>query len=498
MSTIEEFKAETLARLESFQATEKQLADQLAAFKAAQDTLAVKVQNIKARLDTSDYTSKRNQTLLTDTQRTLAFSYEVGGVVGLWHMIYNVALSEIEYEKERGICKPSSNSRKRKRKSDDDEYVDEEDPDTTTSSTSSTGHGHSSWHRIIDDYRLGADSRILHTLSTLPSDLVVALLHGDLPSKMQDEAFADRIGPWVELTHCPGIYAVFISRTSGPDKGKGLTLREMVSVIEAIEEYLRLDTQDSEDIARKIDTVFSGDVSALDYEGQRRFGGGINQCDFKAHREWLKSLISVYYTKFDALIGTEHEYLLDEHIPRCLCYIGLSHNPLSRATEHWTPNESSSALWALFYSAVRFVCKDKYNARASYQVIKTIRVEDVGLEEIMLTTMMMNLGRNGGLNHRWAGGRLQVVDEPRIQESVDFILQHDQRDINLQVCVEKAPAFIADPAGEERAANAKKEYLERMEKNMQEVSEMKEEAERVFRVAELTELQMAFEAFEAA
>jgi hypothetical protein len=48
---------------------------------------------------------------------------------------------------------------------------------------------------------------------------------------MQDPAFADRIGPFVELTDDPDIYAVFVSSV-GADAGKGLTLREMLTVIE--------------------------------------------------------------------------------------------------------------------------------------------------------------------------------------------------------------------------------------------------------------------------
>jgi hypothetical protein len=78
----------------------------------------------------------------------------------------------------------------------------------------------------------GAKSLYQHApTSNLPSELILALLHGDLPSKMQDHAFADRIGPFVELTNCPGIYDVFVSSV-GADAGKGLTLREMLTVIE--------------------------------------------------------------------------------------------------------------------------------------------------------------------------------------------------------------------------------------------------------------------------
>lgn len=60
--------------------------------------------------------SQSHKTLHTATQQTLAIRYETAGIVGLWSMIYIIALAEIEYEAEKGICKPktSSNSRKRR------------------------------------------------------------------------------------------------------------------------------------------------------------------------------------------------------------------------------------------------------------------------------------------------------------------------------------------------------------------------------------------------
>ena len=81
-------------------------------------------------------------------------------------------------------------------------------------------------------------------ITTLPSDLILAILHGDLPSKMQDPAFAERVGPFVELTDCPSIYAVFVAQVGGVDAGKGLTLREMVTVIETYYTVRRGDPSD--------------------------------------------------------------------------------------------------------------------------------------------------------------------------------------------------------------------------------------------------------------
>ena len=414
-------------------------------------------------------------------------------------MLYVIALAEIEYEVENDICKAktSSGSKKRKR-SDDDEYAEESEEDNTSSNTSQ-GPGHACWHRIIEDYKLGAASRILHMLATLPPDLILALLHGDLPSRMQDAAFADQVGPFVELTDCPGIYAVFVSRSGRMDAGKGLTLNEMITVIKTMETYIDIGKQQSEELAREIDSVFGSDISGIDYKEQRRFGGGMSQDNFVEHRLWLRKLSEIYGPKHDALKGTENEYLLDEPMARCFAYIGMAQSPLSRAPHHWQPKESSSPLWALFYSTVRHLCKDKYLARLStYQIFRSIREDETGLEEIVLTTLMMNLGRHGGLNYCWAGGALRSVDDQKIQKSLEFLREHDQRDANIQDAVEKLKRYENDAEREARLEKGQSDYLDCMEKTLEEVNKMKEEAEKLVAIAELSALQKAFADFEAA
>ena len=70
--------------------------------------------------------------------------------------------------------------------------------------------------------------------------------------------------------------------------------------------------------------------------------------------------------------------------------------------------------------------------RPTYQIVRTIREDETGLEEIVLTTLMMNLGPHGGLSYRWAGGVTQKVDEQKTQKSPEFPCEHDQRDANIQ------------------------------------------------------------------
>ena len=177
----------------------------------------------------------------------------------------------------------------------------------------------------------------------------------------------------------------------------------------------------------------------------------------------------------------------------------MAGNPLSRAPRHWNPDQDSSPLWALFYSTVRYVCKDKYRAvRSTYQIFRSIREDETGLEEIVLTTLMMNLARHGGLSYRWAGGVIPNVDDQKIQKSLEFLREHDQRDANIQDAVEKLKRYENDAEREARLEKGQSDYLDCMEKTLEEVNEMKEEAEKMVAIAKLSALQKAFADFEAA
>ena len=76
MSTIEEFEAEACGRVTRIQGIHTESTEELSNIRLDKNASALRPQNIEAGLDTAVYLSQSNQTLLTDSQRTLAFSYD--------------------------------------------------------------------------------------------------------------------------------------------------------------------------------------------------------------------------------------------------------------------------------------------------------------------------------------------------------------------------------------------------------------------------------------
>jgi hypothetical protein len=69
---------------------------------------------------------------------------------------------------------------------------------------------HPSWQRLIDDYNLGPDSRVLYYLCTLHPDLVPVLIRDDLPARVEEEpAFKLRFASMIDLKNTQGTYVIY-------------------------------------------------------------------------------------------------------------------------------------------------------------------------------------------------------------------------------------------------------------------------------------------------
>lgn len=70
---------------------------------------------------------------------------------------------------------------------------------------------HCSWKLIIEDWVACSGLALLYYLSQLHPKVIVALINGDLASKMQDSAFPSEVQAYLTPSDRQGTYAVFVS-----------------------------------------------------------------------------------------------------------------------------------------------------------------------------------------------------------------------------------------------------------------------------------------------
>ncbi|KAK5207975.1 hypothetical protein LTR41_006487 [Exophiala xenobiotica] len=311
--------------------------------------------------------------LFTDRQKALAGYFDLLGVGGLAYAVCAVAIKNSPSPEDDG-------------EDDDDDHHDEsitadDDVEVLASSPIPSSEandnddvelGHSSWVKITDDYASGgAKSRMIFYLLSLGPDLTVAFLRGDLPRKLQHDAdFRAKYAPYVTCRETQGVYSVFLARTSStkssqvsPDQaqlaGRGLTPHELMKVVADMLDYIDTSRPKSSELAQDIDQLKRGPNLDLDYSfGQRR----------------------------------------------CLAYVGLGINTLERATNHWSHKGRESPLYGLYTATIWTNYGDLFGVQEyTYQVFKTTRIEDIGLDEIVASVLLSAYPWEGGLSYTWAG-----------------------------------------------------------------------------------------------
>ena len=359
--------------------------------------------------------------LITDRQKQLYWFWEHFGVIGLAYWISEIARYERDDEASRGV-----NVNKRKR-----DTADEVRPG-----------GHSSWNKVVDDFDTLKNSRAIFYLSSLPPELIPTLIRGDLPSEMQDPVFKAKVCGYVELLATQGTYSVTVSKSSAAgaarsiarrngaeaeveeqsnvpmvnNTGRGLTYRNSMKIVDGMRLYIDLEDPASEALARAIDCHAAAPNEPLDYKQQRRFAGGSLFDDFSTLEEWLDNFEHCYLAHARHLLGTDREYLLDEHSLRCLSYVGLSSNVKVRAPTHWYPGITGSRLLGLFLSTIRHFLGDEFDVKEStYQIFRTVQIDDICLDEV-LTAILTSAHRcDGGLNYSWTGGSKGNTDRSTVR-----------------------------------------------------------------------------------
>jgi len=328
--------------------------------------------------------------LVTERQKQLAWFYDYFGVVGLAYWIKEIAEAQLELNRESNM------------------------------------KAHPSWQRLIEDYNLGPDSRVLYYLCTLHPDLIPVLIRGDLPARMEeDPAFKLQFASMIDLKNTQGAYAIYPARAasrrqdktgiSNPKAGLNLTLRELLELCQVIKRYIDLDCPD-DDLARKIDTTMrSPNCDKWAIDGKRRYAGGANHDQMTHAEEWLDAIESAYLGYARSKLKTPDEYLLDIPLRRCFPYVGLARQTLQRGPQHWVHFGRESILYGLITATMEYLWPGQLVLKPySYHLISIVRKEDIGLDEIFVTILTSAYGWETGLCHWFAGshagGKSKITD----------------------------------------------------------------------------------------
>lgn len=301
--------------------------------------------------------------LYNDNRRLLEWYLNHLGVVGVWHALQIIA--EQERDKEAA-----------------GERV-----------VSGTVDG--SWNMLLTDLNKGTNSRCLYYLLTIPRQVLMAVIRGDLPSKLElDTNFRRDFLSRLELTSRPGVYVIYVGRSSKPsgsgkhERGMGLTPAEAQLVWEHLDCYDQgtASDQGSNETCRKIDNAYPGSHFVNYKKGDRRW-------------KWE----NVGFLKH----ALEHECLMPNHshpdrMRLCQAYVGLSGNVLSRAPQHATPGTNSSPVFSVWLSILQKQWPDMFMA-FPYQLLRVEHNQELGLCEVLVSVLAGAYCWEGGLSNIHAG-----------------------------------------------------------------------------------------------
>lgn len=411
--------------------------------------------------------------LCTENQKNMEWYYEQFGDYGLAHIIHKISLYEagkehgrkkeqlaeegceeeqeekknqatrdaISYEEDQGASALGSDFNdtmsnfditNTQEQSNDAEQGDKDDEPTSVSIVSpppcsedenKLEYAHESWKLILDDFEKEDGLKTLFYLSSLPPELKLALIRGDLPSKMRDPDFRHKFYALTDPEDCQGTYVVYISvNMQAPEKnqdprniGKGLTLRQLLKVIEGVRLYIDVQHVDSAAYAQKVDVKFSGQPelrAKLDYKYQRRYGSGNQNDVFEHQQEWLHHM-ELYYERWidnHKSTGGDDE-LLDFHLERCFSYVGQGRNNLWKSLQqhhHWG---GISPVFGLVCAILRLEYDREFTTQNStYQVFSTVHKSHIDFDEKLTTLLCSAYPWDGGLSTAYAGVPLDKLE----------------------------------------------------------------------------------------
>lgn len=329
------------------------------------------------------------------------------GVVGLWHAIYTNA-----------------------RQSEQDEANDRD---------LNNGMINSSWRKLTDDCELGSKSRTLYYLMSIPEEVLMALVEGNLPSRMQEEGFRSKYQSLLSTKFNQGVYACYVgvahqdtdsqsAPATKPQTGYGFTFEELNKVVETMFTYCDTNGLDDPIQAEKIDTCYrtGKTISMQEYQdGHRRYCGGGEDKGIQFDR--IINFFTAAEENYNLSINSRKSSLNQLRLQRCFCYIGLSNRVAQRAIQHHSHLGDESPLWGLFTAVCKLLFATRFSiSEFTYQIIQTTREADVGLDEILVSVLTSAYAFDGGLaavhagKHKGAKTKRDEAYSAELRENAKF------------------------------------------------------------------------------
>ncbi|KIW09963.1 hypothetical protein PV08_11739 [Exophiala spinifera] len=411
------------------------------------------------RSDSADSSSEEDMSVIdpvpTQRQESMIWWFETFGILGLAHRVNGIA----QEEKQAEILTSRRGKRKRPRRdrsSNDDGYDEQGNVDRESDSPDDddidhdTG-GHKSWDIVINDYRQGGKSRMIYYLSSIPSELLLALLEGNIPSKMQNPQFREDFRSYTQLRQGPGSYVVYIALTDPKTQtqpgqgtrnhiGRSFSLEQLSTVVDELKEYINVDTASvqSQEKAKAIDAKLGQVKAPIGYKHARRYGSGSDRTGFNKHQGFIERIEEMYWKYSAELLEEGKHHLLRKPLERCFAYVGLAVNVQNRVPQHWSVNKSGSPVLGLMRALASYLFDTQYGIEeSSYMIFRATRSDDIKLLEIVTSILASSFIWDGGLNITHAGTSIGASDwsDPRVvdkmQKFADNISQSGMMDRHI-------------------------------------------------------------------
>lgn len=139
-------------------------------------------------------------------------------------------------------------------------------------------------------------------------------------------------------------------------------------------------------------------------------------------------------------LDPDDEDILDVYLQMYLAHSGLATNVLTRSSNHWGYYGSDSPLFGLASATIHYHFGDAFSVEDhTYQMFKTTRVEDIGLDEMTTAILVSAYPWDCGLSYTWAGvstGNPASRSDPAfldgIQDNAESIQRSGFLDLNIQ------------------------------------------------------------------
>lgn len=273
---------------------------------------------------------------------------------------------------------------------------------------------------------------------------------------MEDPAFRAEVRPYTDPSSCQGTYVIFLAQTglpprgctsgplSAPVRGMGPSPRQMLEVIDLVGLYVDIENPSSAEVARDIDRQFHRNIDKIDYATQRYYGGGTDHDQFDKHRLWTISWDAAL-DGFRDEVDSVDESGLDDFLSRSFPYPGLAGDVGQRYSQHLGFSKTTSRLMGLIRAIMEYKYPQMFGVDGFFfQVLRTVKVDDIGLDEIITCLLVSGMPWDGGLNFDWPGsstGRKdgRGTDEylRKLRESEHFISKHGFQERHVDESLEE-------------------------------------------------------------